>query len=597
MMGGSPGHPTSGRPPTDELVPTDEVKMRFRLGAARAGLLVVAGALVLAGCSAGTVTAPSTAPSATAASGLPQTGWQVATRSELADGGTLTLPVDAIPANFQLSSADSGYVDDQVIAGLYLPSFIQFDADGGWRADPDYATSVALRSTAPQVVEVKINPAAVWSDGSPITYRDVAANWHALNGSDPAFAPLSTNVWEDVTGVERGADDRDVLISFGKTNADWPAALGAIYPTWAVDTAAHFNTAWATGPFAADGTSYVSGGPFVVTKVDAAAGVLTFGRNPRWWGAPAKLDTVVFRAVSRESQGQSFANSELDLIDLHGSADTYATAGSRSDARVERSLGTIYRQLTLNGTSTVFADERVRRAFATALDRPVLARAILGQVGSPVQLLDNLIFLPGQKGYVDHLSTALTGRAADAKKLLTQAGYDTSGPVATKDGKDLAVRFVIPAENSASASIAQLVQQQAAVAGFKVTIDAVPASDFFDRYISVTDRNFDVTYFAWQGSTFPISATKAKFYPADSGQNYPGVSDPSLGAMWDKANAELDPSTRIDLANAIDVKITGLFTMIPLFVEPNAWGVSSRLANYGPAQFQSVKWADVGFLR
>ena len=562
-------------------------------GAVRGVLLIVAAALALAGCTVGL----STDTAATASAALPQTGWRVADRDQVADGGVLRLPVDAIPANFQLNNADSGTADDQLVAGLYLPSFTTITADGSWQPDPDFASSISLKSTAPQVVEVKINPKAVWSDGTPITYRDLTANWHAFNGSDPAFAPLSTNVWEDVVAVSAGTDPYDTLITFGRTNADWPSMLGVLYPAWSLDTPEHFDTAWAAGPFAADGATYVSGGPFVVTKADAGAGVLTFGRNPRWWGRPAKLDQVVLTAASREDEGQAFDNHEFDVVDLHGRADTYTTVQARSDATVERSLGTVCRQITLNGTSSVFADARVREAFAVVLDRQVLAQAILQPVGSPVELLDNLIYLPGQNGYEDHLSATLTGRADDAKKLLNAAGWDTSGAVATKAGAQLTVRFVIPGQNPSSAAVAQLVSQQAAAAGFRVAIDSVPASGFFSQYVTTQNRNFDATYFAWLGSPFPISDAKSKFYPADSGQNYPGVSDESLGAAWDKANAELDPKKRIALANAIDKKITALYTTIPLFPEPNAWGVDATLANYGPAQFQSVQWADVGYLK
>jgi hypothetical protein len=35
--------------------------------------------------------------------------------------------------------------------------------------------------------------------------------------------------------------------------------------------------------------------------------------------------------------------------------------------------------------------------------------------------------------------------------------------------------------------------------------------------------------------------------------------------------------------------------MIPLFVEPSTWVVRSDLANYGPSQFQDVRWQDVGY--
>ena len=130
-----------------------------------------------------------------------------------------------------------------------------------------------------------------------------------------------------------------------------------------------------------------------------------------------------------------------------------------------------------------------------------------------------------------------------------------------------------------------------------MTIDTVPTDDFFTSYITTETRDFDATYFAWQGTPFPVSSTQSIFYPADSGQNFPGVTDESLGDDWAAANSELDPDARIDLANGIDEKLVNLVTTVPLFPEPFTYGVISTLANYGPSQFEynSLRWQDVGY--
>ncbi len=570
--------------------------MRMRIKTTAVLATAAAAALVLAGCSGGGSAGQSS--SAVATSSLKSTGWTVADRDTIKDGGSLTLPIDSAPANWQLSNLDSGTVDDNTIAGTYLPGFIQFKANGEWEANKDYVDSIELTKDSPQTVEIKINPKAVWSDGTPITEKDVEANWKALNGTNKAFAPLATNVWEDVDSVTQGSDERDVIVTFSKTNADWPSVFTAIYPYWAVDTPDHFNNSWAKGPFAADGKTYVSAGPYILKTFDANGGVVTFEKNSKWWGDAPKLDTIVFKTVSRDGVAQAYANKEFDAFNLNGSADNFKTANSRSDSKIERSLGTTQRQITLNGTSDVFKDEEVRQAFAQAINRQVVAQAILSPVKSPVQVLNNLVYLPGQKGYQDNVSSVYGYSTDKAKKKLEDAGYTIgSDGYATKGGKTLDVRFVIPSDNQNSANVAQLVQQQTKLAGFKVTIDTVPTDDFFTKYVTTDGRDFDATYFAWQGTPFPVSSLKSIYYPADAGQNYTGVTDDSLGAAWDKANAELDADKRIEDADAIDKKIVKVAGTIPLFPEPYAWGVRKDLVNYGPAQFQqsSVKWQDVGY--
>ncbi len=555
-----------------------------------AGLL--AAGLLLAACSTGGGPDPATSGS----SALEPTGWRSVDRDQVGDGGTLTLPVDALPANYLLYHPTSGYYDDLVISTLFVPAFVRTGTDGSWSADPDYVDSLTVTSEDPLTVELKIAPDAVWSDGTPMTYQDVRANWTALAGTDPAYTLLPNPVWADVASVERGSDDRDVVVTFTHPNAEWPAVFGGIYPAWLLDTPEHADTAWTTGPMTADGSAYVSGGPFVVTGVDPDAQVLTFGRNPRWWGDEPKLDTVVFRAVSRTSQGQAFANGEIDLVDAHGDADVLASAEQRDDATIERSLSTTLRAMVLNGTDGPFADQAVRKAFAVALDRSVLAESVVGAVGAPVQLAGGLVFLPGQRGYVDHLGGVLTGNPDDARQILTDDGWAIGDDgVATKDGEPLTVRFVVPSETPVSSNVAELVRQQTAAAGFDVQVQTVPEQDYFTSYASVDSRNFDVTYYGQSGSSWPIANAKAYFGPDDLSLNLGGVSDPALTDLFARAGSEFDDDARIALGNQADEVITTLFTTIPLFVEPWTWGVRADLANYGPSQFESPRWQDVGF--
>jgi peptide/nickel transport system substrate-binding protein len=566
------------------------LKLR-KAGVVLTGITVAA--LVLTGCTGGGggggTKSSGGGEEAVSDANLPGTGWDRAERDAIKDGGTLTIPVDQPTTNFNIYHVDSGTVDDNLISGLFYPNFVKFKEDGTWEPNTDYVESMELKSEDPQVVEIKINPDAVWNDGTPITVADIAANWQAQNGTNEAYQVISTNVWKDIASVEAGTDERDVLVTFAAKNADWPSIFGALLPASVASTPEAFNTAWATAPT-------MSGGPFQIAKYDVAGQVLTFERNPKWWGEPAKLDSVIFKVVSRAGLAQAFGNSEIDLTNLFGSADNYETAKGRSDAKIERSLGTTYRHVTLNGTGPVLSDVNVRKAFAMSLNREVIAQSRLAPVESPVNTLGNLVYLPGQQGYEDHASDVYGYDVEGAKKMLEDAGW-TGDDVREKNGQPLTVRFVIPSDNPASAEVAQQVQAQTAETGFDVQIDTVPTDDFFTEYITQEAKDFDATYFAWQGTPFPVSSVESIYYPVDSGQNFSGITDESLGDDFLAANAELDPDKRVDLANAIDKKLINLAGTIPLFFEPYAWAVKDGLVNYGPSQFEvsSVQWQNVGW--
>lgn len=534
---------------------------------------------------------------------LPATGWVAADRDAIKDGGTLNLPLDETPANWNLYNLDAGTVDDNTISSLFTPGFVVINEDGGWEADPNFATSVELKSEDPQVVEVKVNPDAVWSDGTPIGVQDFQGQFNALNGKTEAYAPTSTNVWSDVASVEAGENDQDVLITFANKNADWPSILGTgtIYPRWLTATPESFNTAWANGPFAADGSTYVSGGPFIVSTFDATGKTITFEPNPKWWGDKPKLDTINYKATDRSTVGQAFANKEFDAIPINSSVDTLESAKARSDSEILNSKGVTYSHVTLNGTAGVFEDVAVRQAFAKSLDRQIMAQAVIEPLGVEPEVLNNLIFLNGQNGYEDD-GADIAFDVDAAKKQLEDAGWvEGDKGIREKDGTKLTVRLVIPSETPNSAILSQQIQPMAAKAGFDVKIDTVPSADFFTKYITTETRDFEATIFAWQGTPFPISSTESIFSPADSGQNFPGVADERLDGLWTKANAELDPEARLEIAKEIDKIIMSEAVTIPLAARPNQYAIADGLVNYGPSQFESTTgtnfWQNVGWAK
>lgn len=532
---------------------------------------------------------------------LPATGWVAADRDAIKDGGTLNLPLDNTPANWNLYNLDAGTVDDNTISTLYTPQFVVVKEDGSWEPDTNYVSSIELKSEDPQVVEVKVKPEAKWSDGTPIGVADVQGMFNALNGKDEAYAPTSTNVWQDIESVTAGENDQDIIVTFAKKNADWMSIFTGIFPSWLTKDPTTFNTAWANGPFAADGTTFVSGGPFIVTKFDATGQTITFGPNPAWWGDKPKLEAINFKAADRSSVGQSFANKEFDAIPINSNVDTLEAAKTRSDAEILSSKGVTYSHVTLNGTAGVFQDVDVRQAFAKSLNRQVMAEAVIGPLGVKPEVLNNLIFLNGQDGYEDDGANIAFDVDA-AKKQLEDAGWVVGDKgIREKDGKKLTVRLVIPSEVPNSKILAQQIQPMAKEAGFDVKIDTVPSADFFTKYITTETRDFEATIFAWQGTPYPISSTKSIFYPADSGQNYPGVTDDKLGDLWDEANAELDPAKRLDVAKKIDKIIMDEAVTIPLAARPNQYAIAKGLVNYGPSQFESTwgtnHWENVGYAK
>ena len=558
--------------------------MRTRSAKALGAIAMLsATAMLFAGCAAGN-TAPSESNSPSAA--LPTVDWDAADAGDVQDGGTLNLAVGALPVNYNNSQIDGNDVDTNTLLSPTQGGPLRITTDGGTEVNPDYASSVELTSEDPQVVEIKLNPKAVWEDGTPITVADYEATWKALNGSNEEYQVVSTTGWDQIGSVEQGSDEFDVKVTFSSVFADWRSLFGGTVLPAAI---ANDPTAFNTGYTAKAMPSY---GPYVISNIDQTGQVVTLTPNPVWWGEKPKLDTILFKVVSQAQQGSSFANKEIDALYISANADLYATAQSREDAEIQATNGLTWTHVTMNAKAGPLSDVNVRKAVASVVNREQISSAANTPVGVPAVTQGDYIFMNGQKGYQDK---ALPHDTAAAEGFMKDAGYAKDGDSWTKDGEALKLTITVPADTATNIQRSEQVQADLGDFGIPVELTTVPVAQYFSDY--VIPGNFEMVSFSWQGTPFPISSKEPLFYPLDSGQNFTGTTDDKLGDLWTKANAELDPDKRIEIANEINDTIWSYVPMFPIAPLPNVWAVKQGLVNYGAAMFgySPVDWTIVGW--
>ena len=153
--------------------------------------------------------------------GAKQNQIRLTPRDQVRDGGTFTWPIDNMPPNFNYHQIDGTEVAASDISKVLTPSAYAADAAGNpvWsRSLLASEPTVVLEPT--QVVTFRINPKAAWYDGTPMTWEDFYWQWRANNGTDKRYQIASASGWEAVDSVGRGADDREVVVTFS------PASTG-----------------------------------------------------------------------------------------------------------------------------------------------------------------------------------------------------------------------------------------------------------------------------------------------------------------------------------------------------------------------------------
>ena len=111
------------------------------------------------------------------------------TKASSSSGGTATVALDENLAGFNINtSASDEFVLQEIMNMVWPQAFIVNN-----KLQPVLNTqlleSADVTSTNPQTVVYKINPKAVWSDGTPITADDFIYNWQAQSGN-PAYTDV-----------------------------------------------------------------------------------------------------------------------------------------------------------------------------------------------------------------------------------------------------------------------------------------------------------------------------------------------------------------------------------------------------------------------
>ncbi|MGO1257320.1 MAG: ABC transporter family substrate-binding protein [Brachybacterium sp.] len=520
---------------------------------------------------------------------LPSTAWERMEYDQVPDGGSLRKAILTFPANWNRSQVDGNNADTSDIADPCGGGGELILSETGEKSlNPDYIESAEMTSEDPQTIAVKFNPNGKWDDGTPIVVEDLIAQWKALNGTNEEFLVVSTVGWDQIESITQTDDEYSAEIVFSSPFIDWITVLHPVSPASVYADPETFNTGFADGPTPGKG-------PFKVGTMDQGGGVVTLERNEHWWGRAPKLETVIFQVVDQTTQPQSFANGEIDWLEV-GTGDVLSQAKTRSDATIQATNGLTWTHLTINvnGGDGLLEDVKVREAMARGIDRDAIGRAVVGPLEAPIVLVDNFVYMPGQDGYQDSYESmgSLTFDPEAAGKILDEAGWALEGDKRTKDGKGLDLSVIIPADTKSNSDRARQVQTNLNAIGFNVELQTVPSDGYFPDY--VMPKSFDMVTFSWVGTAFPETSSVNLMYPLESGQNYTGFADDRLGPLNEQIKGAFDEEERRKVANEISTIIAESFVVIPFYATPIIFAVKTGVVNTGASQFETTDWTQVG---
>ena len=508
---------------------------------------------------------------------------------QIKDGGEVRYPLYQWITQWNPFQVDGRYGDAVEIMRSLEPDLFKVDATGTFQPVADYLVEAKVTGTSPQVVTYRLNPKAKWSDGKPLSYLDFKADWQATNGKDPAYNIADSSGYELISGIEQGADQSEVKVTFSEPYADWQSLFRPLIPAAGIATPDDFNKGWVE-------KVPITGGAFTIGTADKTAQTLTLVPDPTWWGTKPKLDKVTYRVMAQAATTQAFLNNEIDLATA-GTATAYGQLKDAKDAVIRAASPWDEVHLSFGGGGAV-ADQKVRQALGRALDRQSLIKIANNGVPVEFKLLGNHIFMPNQAGYQDNSGDWGAFDLAAAKKLLDEAGWKEAGAgqPRTKDGRPLELHWIFnDGAAQAQVDLATAAQSMWLAAGVKVDVDKVPSNDFFAKYVN--QGKFDIA--SWRNTdSFPLS-TSLSSYRLPQGDNvfgnYSKIGSPEVDALLKKAAGSVDQAEATKLYNEADAKIWELGHTVELYQRPTVVAVRKGLANDGAFGLASGDLSRIGW--
>lgn len=391
-------------------------------------------------------------------------GDQAAGTQPSSSNAKVTVGLTLEPSNLDIRTT-SGVALDQVLIDNVYEGLVSRTPSG--KITPSLAAKWSVSSDA-LTYTFTLKSGERFSNGHALTAQTVADNLKEVAASQYVDAATLGSV-ADVTAP----DPTTVVVKLKKPNPDLLWALGG-RAGLVLDPAAKNDRK----------TSAVGSGPFLVSKWKQGDS-LTLARNPRYWGAPVKVGTIVFRYITDTNAAVNALNSgdldvlapiNADLRDQVADKSTKLVVGDATDKFV----------LAFNNTAKPFTDIRVRQALRYAIDHQALIKArggVDGALGGPIA--------PGDPGYRD-LTGLYPYNPAKAKQLLAQAGH----------AKGLKLVVTIP--NIYGTTLTDLLTSQFAKVGVTLTTRSVDFSTWLsdvyqnkDYQLSIVDHAESHDFASW----------------------------------------------------------------------------------------------------
>jgi oligopeptide transport system substrate-binding protein len=310
----------------------------------------------------------------------------------------------------------------------------------------------------------------------------------------------------------------------------------------------------------------VGNGAFTLVEWQPNARI-TVAKNPRYWNAAqTTLQRIEFFPIENPDveernfrAGQLHVTYSLPVTKVQSWRDREPTK-----LRVDPFLQTVF--VAFNTKKPPFDDERVRRAFALAIDREALAKSALAGSRAPAFAATP----PGTNGYTARAHAGLN--IAEAQQLLTAAGHagGVGLPALTLQVRNDELQPTV-------AEALQAVWQHAL--GVHVDIAPMEQKTWLQNQRTL---NYTLSTYSWIGD-FPDPLTFLGNFTSTNGNNWTGWSNPPYDALIARAETTSDATVRREIFQQAEALLLEATPVTPLYHGAQTYLIAPTVQNWYPA--------------
>ncbi|HYM49354.1 MAG TPA: peptide ABC transporter substrate-binding protein [Candidatus Limnocylindrales bacterium] len=475
-------------------------------------------------------------------------------------------------------------------------------------------------------VTITLRKGLKWSDGSPLTTKDLDFTQKAICDPDTGAA---TQLGYDHISSTTIKDDQTMIWHFGPNKAgtcglaaDLPSGIYSPYltlnytpvPQSVLGSIAHKD--WATSDYFTKKPTVTSGPYMVQDFTPGPSAIVTLVPNPnyaagrtsgKFFNHAPYLNKLTYKIYGdKSSQIAGFKSGDTDLaLDLIAK-DLPSLQGSTNGKAVYAN-GLLSEGIYLNlgnnttgcdsqnfaatcGRPTPWKDDKIlRQAIDLASDKEAMNTQLVQGIGKPM----NSYLVSTLSPYYDTSTPAFHRDVAKANSMLDQDGWVKGADgTRSKNGQKLAWVISTTSGNPQRAAEEELLISNWKDIGATVTTKNFPAGIFFQDFkgggINATGQ-YDMSLYAnnwapdpdsWSSIALPGQIPTAA---NPSGQNWDRMNDPKLTDLLTQGENTIDIAQRVAIYKKAQAEWRDYEGFFGLYERPDVFGVDTFFGNFTPS--------------